>query len=175
MPIPKPDEISPGTFQIGSYTLLINRCPFDTLSDDNCDFFMVLLAIREDNGYLWNINLATDPRFLHFTHLSTFERKLTNDDLVEYNHHVGSVFQSLPLSDLQVEPTFHFQNLGYLPTKQETETKPLTASIQNGFGQKDLDHHEQTCQIQGHQDLHADAGRTPYQQWGRSFAIHFPP
>ena len=92
MPIPKPDEISPGTFQIGSYTFLINRCPFDTLPEDQADFFMVMLAIREDNGYLWNIDLVSDPRFQHFAHLSTFERKLTNDDLVEYNHHVGSVF-----------------------------------------------------------------------------------
>lgn len=95
MPIPKPDEVSPGRFQIGDYTLLINRCPFDLIPEDKAAFFTVLLWIREDNGYLWNINLATDPRFLHFAHLSTFERKLTNDDLTEYNSHVSSVFHRI--------------------------------------------------------------------------------
>lgn len=91
----KADEISFGTHEFGNFRVSIQPCVFETRGADEVSVFEVLVIDVQNPTSHFYVNLHEDPRFAWFKHLTTFERKLTGDDLTEYNAYVNAIFTKL--------------------------------------------------------------------------------
>jgi hypothetical protein len=85
----KPEEIEVGAHKAGVFTVIVSLPVFTT---EPGNYFEVLVHQRGKDGVLYNVHLVEDERFAIFQHLTTFQRKLTDEDLVEYNSYTTSVF-----------------------------------------------------------------------------------
>lgn len=89
----KLEDVEVGSHKAGVFTIDI-MLPVFTMEPDN--YFQVFVTqrvrITKELSYSAYVHLVEDERFNIFKHLGTFTRNLTDEDLVEYNSHVSSVF-----------------------------------------------------------------------------------
>lgn len=95
----KIDSITTGNHEVGPFTITISRCIFETIPIDQANFFEVLLSEKKEmDGWgevVLYVPIVEDADFNFYQHFYKFERHLTNEDVVEYNSHVNSVFYNI--------------------------------------------------------------------------------
>jgi hypothetical protein len=84
----KPEEVVIGIHEVGPFTISVQK----PAHQDTQDYFEVLLT-EKVGGLVMYKNLA-DTWGL-FRHLQEFSRKITEEDVAEYNAHVSSVFHKI--------------------------------------------------------------------------------
>ncbi len=88
----KIESVTIGNFEVGVFQISINRPVFRKEPTEEMNFFWVLVIQKEPHFY---VDLVEEERFGILKHLQTFSRKLTEEDLIEYNSHVSSVFHKI--------------------------------------------------------------------------------
>lgn len=84
-----------GTHDVGRFTIsLAPTAGREHEAAEDCEFFEVLVH-ENKRGLVFYVDLARDERFDWFGHLGKFERRLTHDDLVEYNAVFSSRFHKI--------------------------------------------------------------------------------
>ena len=87
------EEIEAGHHKAGVFTIDIMLPVFTTVPGNYFQVFVTQkVPINKELSYNAYVHLVEDERFAIFKHLGTFTRNLTDEDLVEYNSHVSSVF-----------------------------------------------------------------------------------
>jgi hypothetical protein len=91
------DKIAYGTHEVGDFTIsLAPTHGREEKTADDCDFFEVLVLERKF-GTSFYVDIGADQRFDWFGHLGKFDRRLTHDDLVEYNARCSMVFHKIAM------------------------------------------------------------------------------
>ena len=103
----KVDEVTYGSHEIGNFLVSIQSGISETREAYEVPFFEVLVLERQSPTRHSYVSLAEDPRFAWFKHMALWERKLTSDDLEEYNAHVTSLFHKNRPTHLATRPQFH--------------------------------------------------------------------
>ena len=86
-----------GRNEVGTFIVLLTPAfGCEEWEAENCPFFEILVHERKD-GVEYYVDVAGDPRFDWFGHMRSFERPLTQDDLVEYNSMVGTKFHKIAM------------------------------------------------------------------------------
>jgi hypothetical protein len=84
----KPENVTVGHLKVGPFDLCIQRPVFQDQPEDTINYFEVFVTRQED------LTFYVDPKelegFMFFGNFSTFERKLSEEDVVEFNAHVNA-------------------------------------------------------------------------------------
>lgn len=98
------DSITYGTHEVGDFAVSVAPAAGHEAADpDDCDFFEVLVHEVKFRGsevpgaMPFYVNIAADGRFDWFGHFGKFERRLTHDDLVEYNACYSALFHKIAM------------------------------------------------------------------------------
>ena len=97
----KPEKVTIGEHDAGAFTIVVSRCVNDETPEEAIRYFSVLLhEHRPNDPLMYNVNLVQDERFAWFAWMQTFERPINDEDIVEFNDYVWSVFGKIGM------PTF---------------------------------------------------------------------
>ena len=92
----KIEDVCCGDFIVGDFRLIVSRCVFEKTMQEDANFFEVLVHERRPNDpLLYNVYLMQDERFAWFSWMQAFERIANDEDVVEFNSHVRSVFHKI--------------------------------------------------------------------------------
>ena len=88
------EEVTVGTHKVGPFTISVQKPVFQTAPDDSLNYFEVLVHQADANvpDVIYYIDLVADERFAIFNHIKSFAHKLAEEDVVEYNAYVSTVY-----------------------------------------------------------------------------------
>lgn len=88
------EEVTVGTHKVGPFTISVQKPAFQTAPEESLNYFEVLVHQADANFHdvIYYIDLVEDERFAIFNHIESFAHKLAEEDVVEYNAHVTSVY-----------------------------------------------------------------------------------
>lgn len=91
------DKVTSGTHKVGDFSIGIAQAMgHEADDDDDCDYFEVLVHECRD-GLPYYVDIQADLRFDWFGHYGKFERRLTHDDIVEYNARYSAIFHKIAM------------------------------------------------------------------------------
>jgi hypothetical protein len=85
----KPENVTVGHHKVGPFDISVQRPVFRGESEESINYFETWICRKDSDGMTFYV----DPKELEgfmFLQFAAFERKLTDDDVVEYNAHVNS-------------------------------------------------------------------------------------
>lgn len=89
------EKPSYGMHEVGRFSIsLAPVAGREHMNAEDCEFFEVLVHERK-GGIIFYVDLAGDARFDWFGHLGKFERRLTHDDIAEYNAAFSTRFHKI--------------------------------------------------------------------------------
>jgi hypothetical protein len=95
------EDVVVGKHSAGAFTIIVSRCVFEKVSQEDAKFFEILVTeTRPGDPLTYYVHLAQDERFAWFSWMQSFEHFAHDEDLVEFNDHVWSFFHKIGM------PTF---------------------------------------------------------------------
>ncbi len=92
----KPANVAFETYKVGPFTIYVGPATFEERPADVLSYFNVRVTqdVQDNAGQTWTnyINLIEDERFAIFSHMTTFSRPITEEDMVEFNYYTDLVF-----------------------------------------------------------------------------------
>jgi hypothetical protein len=85
----KPENVTVGHHSIGPFDLSVQRPVFQEQPEETMNYFGVFCTRKDPDGMTFYVDPKELDGFM-FLQFATFERKLTDEDMAEYNAHVNS-------------------------------------------------------------------------------------
>lgn len=97
------EEIVVGNHKAGVFTISIYLPVFTTSPGNYFDVHVTQkVHFTKELSFDFYVNLVNDARFSIFKHMSVFTRKLSEEDLVEYNSHINTLSQNLVMPSFKL-------------------------------------------------------------------------